>query len=245
MEEEIDELRESVLNEKKLVFELEDKVNFAENGKNAMEAELRRVLEEKETSELKDDGSINTAASEVTGELRHELETQKEVHAQLEEEARSLKEEITNWKKLSETNSMALEKVKRAMEEEMAGMTKRFEAEKQQLVDQLCEISSLKVKESEDMYSEKEEKIEELENQLATVTKTAADYKNALDHYQLKLAQVEYERDTTLERLEKQVLFFYFYFFYFLSYFFVASYALARSRSGVRNVASSIPWGCC
>ena len=219
LEEEIDELRESVLNEKKLVFELEDKVNFAENGKNAMEAELRRVLEEKETSELKDDGAVNTAASEITGELRHELETQKEVNAQLEEEARSLKEEITNWKNLSETNSMALEKMKRAMEEEMAGMTKRFEAEKQQLVDQLCEISSLKVKESEDMYSEKEEKIEELENQLATVTKTAADYKNTLDHYQLKLAQVEYERDTTMERLEKQVLFFIFnYFVFYLIY---------------------------
>ena len=229
LEEEIDELRESVLNEKKLVFELEDKVNFAENGKSAMEAELRRVLQEKETSLAKDDVDELVGAKEKVvqleyeiqrltedkhqweslvhseTELRHKLETQKEMKVQFEDETRRLKEEIDKLESLAKTKSVALEEERKSWEEQMAGITQRYEEERQQLMEQLREISTLKVKESEDIYSEKEEKIVELESKLANVTKTTADYERALEHYQLKLAKIEHERDTILERLEKQV----------------------------------------
>ena len=191
---EMDELRESLLNEKKLVFELEDRVNFAVTERNAMEAELRRVLEESKGAVSKDDmeTEIATVVNSET-ELRHELEIAKESVMQLESEIGRLMEEKNTWESLAKTKSIALEEEKKAFDEEMARCSKRFEEEKQQLVEQLREISDLKVKESEDFCSQ-----------------TAADYERALEHYQLKLAEVEHERDTTMERLEKQVFCFLF-----------------------------------
>ena len=204
---EMDELRESLLNEKKLVFELEDRVNFAVTERNAMEAELRRVLEESRGGVSKDDmeTEIATVVNSET-ELRHELEIAKESVMQLESEIGRLMEEKNTWESLAKTKSIALEEEKKALDEEMARCSKRFEEEKQQLVEQLREISDLKVKESEDFCSERDDKIEELENKLVAATQTAADYERALEHYQLKLAEVEHER----ERLEKQVFCFLF-----------------------------------
>ena len=211
LEEEMDELRESLLNEKKLVFELEDRVNFAVSEKNAMEAELRRVLEESKGAVSKADMETKIAAvvnSET--ELRHELEIAKEGVMQLESEIGRLMEEKSTWESLAKTKSLALEEEKKAWHEEMARCSERFEEEKQQLLEQLREISDLKVKESEDFCSERDDKIEELENKLVAATQAAADYERTLEHYQLKLAEVEHERDTTRERLEKQVFCFLF-----------------------------------
>lgn len=208
LDEEIEELRESLLNAKKLVFELEDKVKFAENDKNEMEAELRQVLEERKTNDTKDDMDMKMATIvNSESELHLELEKEKEKAVQLKSEIRRLKEEVVTWESLAESRSVAVEEEKKAWDNEMARCTERFEEEKQQLLEQLREISALKVKESEDFCSEKDEKIEELENKLLSATKAAADYKHTLEHYQLKLAKAEYELDTTVERLEKQVFF--------------------------------------
>lgn len=208
LEEEMDELRESVLNEKKLVFELEDKVNFAVNDKNAMEAELRRVLEESKVSSTKDDMEMKSGTTvNSESESLLELEKARENVVQLESEIGRLKEEIGNWENIAKAKSSALEERTKAWHDEMARLTERFEEEKQQLMEQLREISALKVKESEDFCSEKDEKIEKLESKLLSATKKAADYESTLEHYQLQLAKAEYERDTIIERLEKQVFY--------------------------------------
>lgn len=208
LEEEVDELRESVLNEKKLVFELEDKLKFAVNDKNAMEAELRRVLEENKTMVTKDDVEIKIASSESEAGL--EFGKAKENVMQLENEVERLKKEISTLENQVKINSIARDEEKKAWDEEMARCTERYEGEKEQLVEQLREISDLKVKESEDFCADKDEKIEELESKLLNASKTAADYERTVEHYHLKLAELEYERDTAVERLEKQVLYFLF-----------------------------------
>ncbi|XP_068683876.1 centromere-associated protein E-like isoform X2 [Montipora foliosa] len=206
LEEEVDELRGSVLNEKKFVFELEDKVKFAVNDKMAMEAELRRVLEQNEANSTHGNMETKMAAYEETEcELRLQLQKAKESVIELESEVANLKEGITSWESLAMARAVALEEEKTRMEQEMAQSTQCFEEEKQQLLEQLREISTLKVKESEDFCIGKREKIEELEKKLSNAAKSAEDYERSIEHYQLKVAKLEYERDTAKERLEKQI----------------------------------------
>nr|XP_058969781.1 uncharacterized protein LOC131796180 [Pocillopora verrucosa] len=85
----------------------------------------------------------------------------------------------------------------------------RQELEKEKATNQLLEdqISALKVKESEDCYAEKNDRIRELEEKLATASQNITDCEQSIQHYQLKLAKAEYELETTVARLthlEKQ-----------------------------------------
>lgn len=308
-DEETDELRKAILNEKKLVSDLEEKVHSAETSKRATEAELRRVQEsgvsEKEVEEAislrqeldeqkEKNGLLDIEVGKLTEkkdqleslvqssavaleeekkrleeemarmtELCEELEKEKATNIQLvnevgklteencklevlthsktviEEEKKRLegemarmadlceeleKEKIANALLVSEVGKLTeencklerlaqsktvIEEEKRKLEEDMARFAGQFEEERTQLRQQLREISALKVKESEDCYSEKDEKIKDLEVKLAAATKNTEDYKQSVEHYQLKLAKAEYELDTTIARLanlEKQVL---------------------------------------
>ena len=89
----------------------------------------------------------------------------------------------------------------------MAQIVEELKDEKEKLLEQLREISALKVKESEDCYAEKKDRIRELEEKLATASQNITDCEQSIQHYQLKLAKAEYELETTVARLthlEKQ-----------------------------------------
>ena len=63
------------------------------------------------------------------------------------------------------------------------------------------------MKESEDCHAEKNDRIRELEEKLATASQNITDCEQSIQHYQLKLAKAEYELETTVARLthlEKQ-----------------------------------------
>ena len=89
----------------------------------------------------------------------------------------------------------------------MAQIVEELKDEKEKLLEQLREISALKVKESEDCYAEKKDRIRELEEKLATASQNITDCEQSIQHYQLQLAKAEYELETTVARLthlEKQ-----------------------------------------
>ena len=89
----------------------------------------------------------------------------------------------------------------------MAQIVEELKDEKEKLLEQLREISALKVKESEDCYAEKNDRIRELEEKLATASQNITGCEQSIQHYQLKLAKAEDELETTVARLthlEKQ-----------------------------------------
>ena len=91
----------------------------------------------------------------------------------------------------------------------MAQIVEELKDEKEELLEQLREISALKVKESEDCYAEKNDRIKELGEKLATASQNITDCEQSIQHYQLKLAKAEYELETTVARLthlEKQAI---------------------------------------
>ena len=91
----------------------------------------------------------------------------------------------------------------------MAQIVEELKDEKEKLLEQLREISALKVKESEDCYAEKNDRIKELGEKLATASQNITDCEQSIQHYQLKLAKAEYELETTVARLthlEKQAI---------------------------------------
>ena len=262
----IDELHKSVLHEKELVVELEDKVFRLQKSKDAMEEEIRRVLGDQQGNVSKEEMEAKISVV-VNSEnvLRQEIEKEKDKNAQLENQIWKLAEEKSQLESLAQSQTVALEEEKKRLEdgmarvvglceelekakatnvqlerqgvrlteendkleslaqsktfiieeertrwkEEMARFAEQFEEEKTLLKEQLREISALKVKESEDCYSEKDEKIKNLETKLVAATKSCTDYKQSVEHYQLKLAKAEYELENTVARLaqlEKQVL---------------------------------------
>ena len=107
----------------------------------------------------------------------------------------------------AESKAKVLEQEKKKQEEEMDQIVEELKDEKEKLLEQLREISALKVKESEDCYAEKNDRNRELEEKLATASKNITDCEQSIQHNQLKLAKAEYEPETTVARLthlEKQ-----------------------------------------
>lgn len=263
-DDQINELHKSVLNEKELVVELEDKVLRLQKSKDAIEEELRRVLGDQQGNVSKEEMEAEISAV-VNSEnvLRQEIEKEKEKNAQLENQVEKLAEETNQLESLAQSHIVTLEEEKKRLEEEMARVAylceelekakamnaqletegvrlteendklgnlaqsktdiieeerrrwkeamaqfaEQFEEEKTQLKEQI-KISSLKVKESEDCLSEKDEKIKDLETRLATATKSCTDYEQSVEYYQMKSAKAEYELDNTVARLaqlEEQV----------------------------------------
>ncbi|CAH3159397.1 unnamed protein product [Pocillopora meandrina] len=257
LDQEVDEIRESLLKEKKIVSELEDKLLIAERSREAAESELRRVLADECASVSKEEmeGRLS-AIMNSENELRQELKKEKEKSATLMEQVAELTSESEKWESLAqsktilleeetkkwmeeiasmtelrqelekekatnqllegqvektffeaESKAKALEEEKNKQEEEMAQIVEELKDEKEKLLEQLREISALKVKESEDCYAEKNDRIKELEEKLATASQNITDCEQSIQHYQLKLAKAEYELETTVARLthlEKQ-----------------------------------------
>lgn len=253
LDQEIDEIRESLLKEKNIVSELEDKLLVAEKSRDAAELEIRRVLADQCASVSKEEmNSKISAIMNSENELRQELEMERGKSAKLMEQVEKLTTEKEKWESLAQSKTALLEEEKNKWVEEIACMTelrqelekekatnKRLESqvennlvcaeskamtleeenkkrkeeivqlkdEKEKLLEQLREISALKVKESEDCYAEKNDRIKELGENLATASQNIADYEQSFQHYQLKLAKAEYELETTVARLhhlEKQ-----------------------------------------
>jgi len=263
-DDQINELHKSVLNEKELVVELEDKVLRLQKSRDAIEEELRRVLGDQQGNVSKEEMEAEISAV-VNSEnvLRQEIEKEKEKNAQLENQVEKLAEEKNQLESLAQSHIVTLEEEKKRLEEEMARVAylceelekakamnaqletegvrlteendklgnlaqsktdiieeerrrwkeamaqfaEQFEEEKTQLKEQI-KISALKVKESEDCFSEKDEKIKDLETRLATATKSCTDYEQSVEYYQMKSAKAEYELDNTVARLaqlEEQV----------------------------------------
>ena len=195
-------LKEEKTAREEAVAELED-LKFTVNDKMATEAELRRALEEKEsntTNEVVDE----LACKEKESGFPLGLEMTKENVLKLNNEIANLKDEISSWESLVKAKELALEEEKKARSDEIASCTECFEEEKHQLLEQLREVSALKVKHSEEC-TENVAKIAQLETKLSNAVKSASYYESTIAHYQLIQANLEHERDTLLMRLENQV----------------------------------------
>lgn len=192
-------LKEEKTAREEAVAELED-LKFTVNDKMATEAELRRALEEKEsntTNEVVDE----LACKEKESGFPLGLGMTQENVLKLNNEIANLKDEISSWESLVKAKELALEEEKKARCDEIVRCTQCFEEEKHQLLEQLREVSALKVKHSEGC-TEKIAKIAQLETKLSNAVKSASYYESTIAHYQLIL---EHERDTLLMRLENQV----------------------------------------
>lgn len=209
LDENVEELQ-SLLKEEKAaqqeaVAELEDRLKFAVNDKMATEAELLRILEEKESKATKGVMDVLACEEKESG-LPLESGMVEENVRKLDNEIANLKDEIRSWESLAKAKELALEEEKRARADEITRCTQCFEEQKHQLLEQLRQISSLKVKHSEEC-TEKDAKIEELETKVSNAAKSASYYESTIEHYRLIQAQLEHERDTVLMRLENQVRF--------------------------------------
>ena len=173
LEEKLVELQ-SLLKEEKTareeaVAELED-LKLAVNDKMATEAELRRgAFEEKESNTTNGIEDVLACEEKESG-LPLGLEMTKENVLKLNNEIANLRDEISSWKSLAKAKELALEEERRARFEEIARCTQCFEEEKHQLLEQLREVSALKVKHSEEC-TEKDAKIAELETKLSKCCK--------------------------------------------------------------------------
>ena len=190
-------LKEEKTAREEAVVELED-LKFAVNDKMATEAELRRALEEKEsntTNEVVDE----LACKEKESGFPLGLEMTKENVLKLNNKIVNLRDEMSSWESLVKAKELALEEEKKARSDEIARCTECFEEEKHQLLEQLREVSALKVKRSEECTEK------QLETKLSNAVKSASYYESTIAHYQLIQANLEHDRDTLLMRLENQV----------------------------------------
>ena len=123
LDNEIDEIRESLLNEKELVFDLEDKVLCADKIKHAAEAKLRVSKKEMEDK--------MSAIANSENELRQELEKEKERSVQLESQVERLTEERMKWESIEQSKTIALEEEKKTLAEGSPLTELRQELEKE------------------------------------------------------------------------------------------------------------------
>lgn len=174
LEEKLVELQ-SLLKEEKTareeaVAELEY-LKLAVNDKIATEAELRRgAFEEKESNTTNGIEDVLACEEKESG-LPLGLEMTKENVLKLNNEIANLRDEISSWKSLAKAKELALEEERRARFEEIARCTQCFEEEKHQLLEQLREVSALKVKPHSEECTEKDAKIAELETKLSKCCK--------------------------------------------------------------------------
>ena len=189
-----------------------------EKDKNAqLEIQVWKMAEEKSQLEslvqsqtvalAEEKKRLEDGISRVFG-LCEELEKAKATNVQLVREGVRLTEENDKLESLVQSKTFIIAEERKRWKEGMAQFAEQFEEEKNLLKEQLHKVSALKVRESEDCYSEKDEKINSLKTELVAATKSCMEYKQSVEHYQLKLAKVEYELENTaarLAQLEKQV----------------------------------------
>ncbi|XP_022801236.1 kinesin-like protein KIN-7I [Stylophora pistillata] len=132
LDQEIDEIRESLLKEKNIVSELEDKLLVAEKSRDAAELEVRRVLADQCASVSKEEmNSKISAIMNSENELRQELEMEKGKSAKLMEQVEKLTTEKEKWESLAQSKTALLEEENKWVEE-IACMTElRQELEKE------------------------------------------------------------------------------------------------------------------
>ncbi|PFX13644.1 hypothetical protein AWC38_SpisGene22259 [Stylophora pistillata] len=209
LDQEIGETCESLLKEKNIKMSCAKNWRWRmEKGKSAKSMEQVKEL----TTEQEQWESLAQSKTALPEEKKkkwvEEIACMTEPRQAMEKEKATnqrLESQVENNLVRAESKEMALQGENKKRKEEIV----QLEDEKKKLLDQLREISALKVKESEDCYAEKNDRIKELEENLATASQNIADYEQRFQHYQLKLANAEYELETTVARLnhpEKQVI---------------------------------------